>query len=192
MPATTDGWPPERTKRAANPRPGRKSHDRPVDFEPWRGILPSEVDRRRASGRGRRGRGSMTTRDDARRGAGNLRPDGLRLESGREVADPRDVDRDESHRGPGTPSGASLSLPERLYAARERKGVDLYRAERDTKIRARYLAALERGRVRRAPRRRLHEGLPPQLRPLPRARSGGGRGPVAARARRQRPHQRRS
>jgi cytoskeletal protein RodZ len=36
-------------------------------------------------------------------------------------------------------------LPERLYAARERKGVDLYRAERDTKIRARYLAALERG-----------------------------------------------
>ncbi len=37
------------------------------------------------------------------------------------------------------------SLPERLYAARERKGVDLYRAERDTKIRARYLGALERG-----------------------------------------------
>ena len=36
-------------------------------------------------------------------------------------------------------------LPERLYAARERKGVDLYRAERDTKIRAHYLAALERG-----------------------------------------------
>jgi hypothetical protein len=34
---------------------------------------------------------------------------------------------------------------ERLYAARERKGVDLYRAERDTKIRARYLGALERG-----------------------------------------------
>ncbi len=38
-----------------------------------------------------------------------------------------------------------MSLPERLYAARERKGVDLYRAERDTKIRARYLAALEQG-----------------------------------------------
>jgi len=36
-------------------------------------------------------------------------------------------------------------LPERLFSARERKGVDLYRAERDTKIRARYLAALERG-----------------------------------------------
>src|SRR6187401_631657 len=40
---------------------------------------------------------------------------------------------------------AGPSLPERLVAARERKGVDLYRAERDTKIRARYLAALERG-----------------------------------------------
>src|SRR5262245_4350118 len=32
-----------------------------------------------------------------------------------------------------------------LQAARERKGVDLYRAERDTKIRARHLAALESG-----------------------------------------------
>jgi cytoskeletal protein RodZ len=40
---------------------------------------------------------------------------------------------------------AGPSLPERLLAARERKGVDLYRAERDTKIRARYLAALEHG-----------------------------------------------
>ena len=43
------------------------------------------------------------------------------------------------------------SLPERLLAARERKGVDLYRAERDTKIRARYLAALERGDWRELP-----------------------------------------
>lgn len=43
------------------------------------------------------------------------------------------------------------SLPERLTAARERKGVDLYRAERDTKIRARYLAALERGDYRELP-----------------------------------------
>ena len=42
-------------------------------------------------------------------------------------------------------------LPERLLAARERKGVDLYRAERDTKIRARYLAALERGEYRELP-----------------------------------------
>lgn len=32
-----------------------------------------------------------------------------------------------------------------LHAAREKKGVDLYRAERDTKIRARHLAALEAG-----------------------------------------------
>jgi cytoskeletal protein RodZ len=40
---------------------------------------------------------------------------------------------------------AGPSLPERLLAARERKGVDLYRAERDTKIRSRYLAALEHG-----------------------------------------------
>ena len=38
-----------------------------------------------------------------------------------------------------------IGLSERLYDARERKGVDLYRAERDTKIRARYLSALERG-----------------------------------------------
>ncbi len=36
-------------------------------------------------------------------------------------------------------------LGEVLLDARERKGVDLYRAERDTKIRAKYLAALERG-----------------------------------------------
>ncbi len=42
-------------------------------------------------------------------------------------------------------------MPERLLAARERKGVDLYRAERDTKIRARYLAALERGDYRELP-----------------------------------------
>src|SRR3954453_17658780 len=43
------------------------------------------------------------------------------------------------------------SLPDRLAAARERKGVDLSRAERDTKIRARYLAALERGDYRDLP-----------------------------------------
>jgi len=43
------------------------------------------------------------------------------------------------------------TLPERLYTARERKGVDLYRAERDTKIRARYLGALERGDYRELP-----------------------------------------
>ncbi len=43
------------------------------------------------------------------------------------------------------------SLPDRLVAARERKGVDLFRAERDTKIRSRYLAALERGDYRELP-----------------------------------------
>ncbi len=42
-------------------------------------------------------------------------------------------------------------LPERLLSAREAKGVDLYRAERDTKIRARYLGALERGDYRELP-----------------------------------------
>lgn len=42
-------------------------------------------------------------------------------------------------------------LPDWLAAARERKGVDLIRAERDTKIRARYLAALERGEYRELP-----------------------------------------
>ncbi len=47
------------------------------------------------------------------------------------------------------PSGPSL--PERLAAARERKGVDLLRAERDTKIRVRYLSALERGDYRDLP-----------------------------------------
>src|SRR3954452_19408148 len=37
------------------------------------------------------------------------------------------------------------SVGEILQAARERKGVDLHRAERDTKIRAKHLAALESG-----------------------------------------------
>lgn len=37
------------------------------------------------------------------------------------------------------------SVGEILFAARERKGVDLHRAERDTKIRAKHLAALENG-----------------------------------------------
>ena len=46
---------------------------------------------------------------------------------------------------------ARPSLPDRLAAARERKGVDLTRAERDTKIRARYLSALERGDYRELP-----------------------------------------
>ena len=46
---------------------------------------------------------------------------------------------------------SALTLGERLVAARERKGVDLYRAERDTKIRMRYLTALERGDDRDLP-----------------------------------------
>jgi cytoskeletal protein RodZ len=46
---------------------------------------------------------------------------------------------------------AEPPVGERLAAARERKGVDLQRAERDTKIRIRYLAALERGDFRDLP-----------------------------------------
>jgi cytoskeletal protein RodZ len=46
---------------------------------------------------------------------------------------------------------AGPGLPDRLVAARERKGVDLARAERDTKIRVRYLSALERGDYRDLP-----------------------------------------
>ena len=72
----------------------------------------------------------MTTRDEARRATGEVRADTSR---------------------PSVPVEPVPSLPERLYAARERKGVDLYRAERDTKIRARYLAALERGDYRELP-----------------------------------------
>ena len=62
----------------------------------------------------------MTTRDDARR-RGEARIDRSR---------------------PAPAAEPAVSLGERLLAARERKGVDLYRAERDTKIRARYLGAL--------------------------------------------------
>jgi cytoskeletal protein RodZ len=71
----------------------------------------------------------MTTRDDARR------RDEARLERSR----------------PTLAAEPAVSLGERLLAARERKGVDLYRAERDTKIRARYLGALERGEYRELP-----------------------------------------
>jgi cytoskeletal protein RodZ len=68
---------------------------------------------------------------------------------------------DEARRGasdlsarPGRTSGsadAAAGLGQRLYAARERKNVELRRAERDTKIRARHLAALERGDWRALP-----------------------------------------
>jgi cytoskeletal protein RodZ len=70
----------------------------------------------------------MTTRDEARRARGEA----------------RDADR-------AYATEAGPDLPERLRAARERKGVDLYRAERDTKIRARYLEALERGEYQDLP-----------------------------------------
>ena len=63
----------------------------------------------------------------------------------------RAVSGDRTEAGRGVVSEPAPSLPERLYAARERKGVDLYRAERDTKIRARYLAALERGDYKELP-----------------------------------------
>ena len=106
----------------------------------------------------------MTTRDDARRAASDPRTEGLRLVPPRPEPSPVDPDRDPergpergSDRGPdrdpdrGTAPNRPAPLPERLYAARERKGVDLYRAERDTKIRARYLGALERGEYRELP-----------------------------------------
>lgn len=73
----------------------------------------------------------MTTRDHARRATSEIRS--------RLGADRHEL----------VPSGPSL--PDRLAAARERKGVDLTRAERDTKIRARYLSALERGDYRELP-----------------------------------------
>src|SRR5512143_998827 len=63
----------------------------------------------------------------------------------------RAVSGDRTEPGRGIASEPAPSLPERLYAARERKGVDLYRAERDTKIRVRYLAALERGEYAELP-----------------------------------------
>jgi cytoskeletal protein RodZ len=63
----------------------------------------------------------------------------------------RAVGGDRSEAGRGVTADPAPSLPERLYAARERKGVDLYRAERDTKIRARYLGALERGDYKELP-----------------------------------------
>ena len=92
----------------------------------------------------------MTTRDEARRGAAELPDGGRQADAARPGADePRAADAETRAASGG---GVRLvALPERLYAARERKGVDLYRAERDTKIRARYLAALERGEYRELP-----------------------------------------
>ncbi len=79
----------------------------------------------------------MTTRDEARRRAGDGRTGNGRSSSAA---------------GRSTTAGEPQpNLPERLLSAREQKGVDLYRAERDTKIRARYLGALERGDYRELP-----------------------------------------
>ena len=81
----------------------------------------------------------------ARRGATDARG------GGQDAAWLRGAPRGADERGAPPPQPAVPSLPEVLHAARERKGVDLYRAERDTKIRARYLAALERGDYRELP-----------------------------------------
>lgn len=75
----------------------------------------------------------MTTRDHARRSLRDARATRLGTSSREDAA------------------AVGPSLPDRLAAARERKGVDLTRAERDTKIRARYLGALERGDYRELP-----------------------------------------
>ena len=77
------------------------------------------------------------------------RPRGRRMTTREQLKRAVRVDRSEAERNAGAEPGPSL--PERLYAARERKGVDLYRAERDTKIRARYLGALERGDYKELP-----------------------------------------
>jgi hypothetical protein len=47
--------------------------------------------------------------------------------------------------GPAEPGEAGQTVGERLRTARDARGVDYYRIERDTKIRAKYLAALEGG-----------------------------------------------
>jgi cytoskeletal protein RodZ len=56
----------------------------------------------------------------------------------------RDARLGERERSVAIPAEPTATLGETLHAARERKGVDLFRAERDTKIRVKYLAALER------------------------------------------------
>ena len=130
----------------------------------WPGGATAARDRGRwLRDRARRRRdGAMTTRDQVRRAVGAERGEPARAARRRA--------------GPG--------LPERLLAARERKGVDLYRAERDTKIRARYLAALERGDYRELPGAVYTKGFLRNyalyLGPRPRRRPA----PVAARARR--------
>ncbi len=114
----------------ADDRPARSArlHRRVRRFERPGGAPTRRGGAGRDRGRARRGR-RMTTRDQSSERSG--------------------VDRGVTSRTVAPDYGPSL--PERLFAARERKGVDLYRAERDTKIRARYLAALERGDYKELP-----------------------------------------
>ncbi len=114
-------------------------------------LRPGGTDHRPARGAGVRGRvrwlerpGGPASRRWPRTGGGRGRRMTTRDEARRTRGDARDADRAyAAETGP--------TLPERLLAARERKGVDLYRAERDTKIRSRYLAALEQGDYRELP-----------------------------------------
>lgn len=66
--------------------------------------------------------------------------------------EPRLIDREETV-PPVAPAAAPRGprLGELLLEAREHKGVDLYRAERDTKIRVKYLEALERSDFSKLP-----------------------------------------
>jgi len=101
----------------------------------------------------------MTTRDQASRRAAEARASaassGSPSASSASSASASNAVAGASTRGASargsSAAGTLTSLPERLLSARERKGVDLFRAERDTKIRARYLAALERGDYRELP-----------------------------------------
>jgi cytoskeletal protein RodZ len=100
----------------------------------------------------------MSSRDDQARPAG-VGPGGLRRPSITRPRLPAGIPGDagrlmgrvRGERPPAPVRPAEPPLGERLAAAREHKGVDLARAERDTKIRMRYLAALERGDYRDLP-----------------------------------------
>jgi len=99
----------------------------------------------------------VSSRDDQARpqGSGPVRRPSLtrpRLPASLPGEPGRFVGRRRGERPPTDPLPPSEPpVGERLAAAREVKGVDLHRAERDTKIRIRYLAALERGDFRDLP-----------------------------------------
>ena len=63
----------------------------------------------------------------------------------RNHARPVGTEPDREPQGERRPGPGADPLAERLVAAREARGIDLLRAERETKIRRTYLAALERG-----------------------------------------------